>query len=116
MLRLGSALIGLCGPGAAHAQSHAEQLTIYAQVLSATTFAEQACPGFRADASTLARMRVRARVADTEDRTLADKIRESTAAIAATYARSGQGKWCADTYSLLGPGGELVAGALKAAP
>lgn len=115
-LRLAAALIGLCGSDVAHAQSHTDQLNVYARALSTTTFAEQACPGFRTIAAKLAQMRAQARITDAEDATIADRIRESTAAITSTYERVGQGAWCADTYRLFGPDGTLVKGALAKKP
>jgi hypothetical protein len=115
-LRLAAALIGLCGSNVAHAQSHTDQLNVYARALSTTTFAEQACPGFRTIAAKLAQMRAQARITDAEDATIADRIRESTAAITSTYERVGQGAWCADTYRLFGPDGTLVKGALAKKP
>lgn len=106
------AVLSVCGSSAAHAQSHADQVNVYARALSATTFAEQACPGFRANASRLALMRAQAGITSAEDQAIADKIRESTASVTSVYARAGQGAWCADTYRLFGPDGTLVKGAL----
>ncbi|MGH1572440.1 hypothetical protein ACRAWG_19330 [Methylobacterium sp. P31] len=116
LLRFAAPLINLCGLGAAHAQSHAEQVSVYARTLSTTTFAEQACLGFRADASKLAAMRTQAQITEAEDQMIADKIRESTASITSTFERIGQSAWCADTYRLFGPDGTLVKGALGKKP
>lgn len=113
---LAAVLTGLCAPSPVHAQTHAQQLSVYAKALSATTFAEQACPGFRANAAKLAFMREQARITDAEDATIADRMRESTASVASTYARTGQDAWCADTYRLFGPDGTLVKGALRKKP
>lgn len=115
-IRGAAALIGLCGSSAADAQSHAEQVNVYARALSATTFAEQACPGFRANASRLALMRAQAGITDADDQTTASKIRESTASVTSTYERVGQSAWCADTYRLFGPNGTLVRDALGKKP
>lgn len=111
-----AALLGVWGSSSAHAQSHAEQVNVYARALSATTFAEQACPGFRANASRLALMRTKAGIIDAEDETIANKLRESTASVTSSYERVGQSAWCADTYRLFGPDGTLVKGALGKKP
>ncbi len=100
----------------AHAQSQTDQLKVYARTLSTTTFAEQACSGFRTNASKLALMRVLARITDAEDAAIADRIRESTASVTAAYERTGKDTWCADTYRLFGPDGALVKGALERKP
>lgn len=111
-----TALASLSSPGTAQAQSHAEQVNVYARVLSAITFAEQACPGFRANTSKLSSIRTRAQISDAEDGAIADKIRDSTASTTATFARVGQNVWCDDTYRQLGPRGTLVADALVKKP
>ncbi|MCJ2067808.1 hypothetical protein MKK75_03125 [Methylobacterium sp. J-030] len=100
----------------AHAQSHADQLKVYARTLSTTTFAEQACSGLRASAPKLALLRMQARITDSEDAVIADRIRESTAAVIAAYERSGKDAWCADTYRQFGPDGALAKGALEKKP
>ncbi|WP_267422719.1 hypothetical protein [Methylobacterium sp. GC_Met_2] len=115
-LRLAAALAVALTPGVAYSQSHAEQLNVYARTLSTTTFAEQACSGFRASASKLALARVQARITDAEDAAIADRIRESTASVTTAYARTGKDAWCADTYRLFGPDGSLVKGALERKP
>ncbi|WP_192709451.1 hypothetical protein [Methylobacterium sp. OAE515] len=113
---MATALTGSWGNYAAHAQSHADQLAVYARTLSTTTFAEQACSGFRARAPKLAQMRERAQITDAEDSVIADRMRESTAAVTAAYERTGKDAWCADAYRLFGPDGLLVKGAMERKP
>jgi len=91
-------------------------VVVYARVLSAITFAEQACPGFRANTSKLALIRTEAHISDADDGTIADKMRDNTATTTSAYTRVGQSAWCEETYRLLGPRGSLAADALMKKP
>jgi hypothetical protein len=111
-LCLAAALTSFFIPSSARAQSHAERLNVYARALSTTTFAEQACLGYRTNAQKLDLVRTQAGITNAEDQTVADRIRESTAAVTKAFERTGQDAWCAETYRLFGPDGTLVKGVL----
>ncbi|MCJ2102406.1 hypothetical protein [Methylobacterium sp. E-046] len=91
-------------------------MNVYARVLSAITFAEQACPGFRANTSQLALIRTKAHISDADDGTIADKMRDNTTSTTSAYSRVGQSAWCEETYRQLGPRGTLAADALVKKP